>query len=125
MLWAIPAVAIVALSFSLIESLLILPSHLAQMKPEKEPKSEWGIKFYRLRQWFALGMTSVAKNKYQPLLIKALDWRYLTLVIFTLAFALSITLVGSGYIKQRFMPSVSSDIIQMKINMPDGYARGQ
>ncbi|MCT2529302.1 efflux RND transporter permease subunit [SAR92 clade bacterium H921] len=123
MLWAIPAVAIVALSFSLIESLLILPSHLAQMKPEKEPKSEWGIKFYRLRQWFALGMTSFAKNKYQPLLIKALDWRYLTLVIFTLAFALSITLVGSGYIKQRFMPSVSSDIIQMKINMPDGYAR--
>ena len=123
MLWAIPAVTIVALSFSLIESLLILPSHLAQMKPEKEPKSEWGIKFYRLRQWFANGMMSFAKNSYQPLLNKALDWRYLTLAGFTLAFALSITLVGSGYIKQRFMPSVGSDIIQMKINMPDGYPK--
>lgn len=123
MLWAIPAVTIVALSFSLIESLLILPSHLAQMKPEKEPKSEWGIKFYRLRQWFATGMMRFAKNSYQPLLIKALDWRYLTLVSFTLAFALSITLVGSGYIKQRFMPKVGSDIIQMKINMPDGYSQ--
>lgn len=123
MLWAIPAVTIVALSFSLIESLLILPSHLAHMKPEKEPKSKWGIKFYRLRQWFATGMMRFAKNIYQPLLIKALDWRYLTLVSFTLAFALSITLVGSGYVKQRFMPKVGSDIIQMKIVMPDGYSK--
>ncbi len=123
MLWAIPAVTIVALSFSLIESLLILPSHLAQMKPEKEPTSKWGIKFYRLRQWFASGLMQVAKNNYQPLLVKALDWRYLTLIGFTLAFALSITLVGSGYIKQRFMPAVGSDIIQMKINMPDGYSK--
>ena len=79
MLWAIPAVTIVALSFSLIESLLILPSHLAQMKPEKEPSSEWGLKFYRLRQWFANGMMSFAKQSYQPMLIKALEWRYLTL----------------------------------------------
>ena len=123
MLWAIPAVTIVALSFSLIESLLILPSHLAQMKPEKEPSSEWGLKFYRLRQWFANGMMSFAKQSYQPMLIKALEWRYLTLVGFTLAFALSITLVGSGYVKQRFMPTVSSDILQMKINMPDGYSK--
>ena len=123
MLWAIPAVTIVALSFSLIESLLILPSHLAQMKPERAPKSKWGLKFYHLRQWFANGMMAFAKNSYKPMLIKALEWRYLTLVGFTLAFALSITLVGSGYIKQRFMPTVGSDIIQMKINMPDGYSK--
>ena len=123
MLWAIPAVTIVALSFSLIESLLILPSHLAQMKPERAPKSKWGLKFYHLRQWFANGMMAFARNSYKPMLIKALEWRYLTLVGFTLAFALSITLVGSGYIKQRFMPTVGSDIIQMKINMPDGYSK--
>ena len=125
MLWAIPAVTIVALSFSLIESLLILPSHLAQMKPERAPKSKWGLKFYHLRQWFANGMMAFAKNSYKPMLIKALEWRYLTLVGFTLAFALSITLVGSGYIKQRFMPTVGSDIIQMKINMPDGYSKAR
>ena len=125
MLWAIPAVTIVALSFSLIESLLILPSHLAQMKPEQAPKSKWGLKFYHLRQWFANGMMAFAKNSYKPMLIKALEWRYLTLVGFTLAFALSITLVGSGYIKQRFMPTVGSDIIQMKINMPDGYSKAR
>jgi len=125
MLWAIPAVTIVALSFSLIESLLILPSHLAQMKPEQAPKSKWGLKFYHLRQWFAKGMMAFAKNSYKPMLIKALEWRYLTLVGFTLAFALSITLVDSGYIKQRFMPTVGSDIIQMKINMPDGYSKAR
>ena len=33
-----PKVAIIALAFSLVESFLILPAHLRQMKPEKEPK---------------------------------------------------------------------------------------
>jgi multidrug efflux pump subunit AcrB len=123
MLWGIPAVTLVSLSFSLIESLFILPSHLAQMKPEREPQSQLGLRFYAVRQWFATGMVSFAKNSYQPFLIKALDWRYLTLVGFVLAFALSITLVSSGYIKQRFMPTVSSDIMQLKINMPDGFSK--
>lgn len=123
MLWGIPAVTLVSLSFSLIESLFILPSHLAQMKPEKEPQSLLAIKFYRLRQWFAGGMMSFAKNSYQPFLIKALEWRYLSLVGFVLAFALSITLIGSGYIKQSFMPSVSSDIMQLRITMPDGFSK--
>ena len=123
MLWGIPAVTLVSLSFSLIESLFILPSHLAQMKPETAPQSKLGLRFFHLRQWFAGGMMSFAKNSYQPLLIKALDWRYLTLVGFVLAFALSITLVSSGYIKQRFMPTVSSDIMQLTINMPDGFSK--
>jgi len=123
MLWGIPAVTLVSLSFSLIESLFILPSHLAQMKPEKEPQSQLGLRFYHLRQWFAGGMMSFAKNSYQPLLAKALDWRYVTLLGFVLAFALSITLVGSGYIKQRFMPTVSSDIMQLTIKMPDGFSK--
>ena len=36
MLWGIPAVTLVSLSFSLIESLFILPSHLAQMKQREQ-----------------------------------------------------------------------------------------
>ena len=36
----IPVVVCLALAFSLIESLLILPAHLAHMKPEPEPETE-------------------------------------------------------------------------------------
>lgn len=121
-LWAIPTVTLVALSFSLIESLWILPSHLAKMKPEKPPTTKLGVGLRNIRTRFADGMKDFSLNSYTPFLEKALDWRALTLGGFFLAFVLSITLVSAGYIKQRFMPDVPSDFISMRIEMPDGYS---
>ena len=122
LLWAIPAITIIALGFSLIESLWILPSHLAQMKPEKERTSELSA-LHRVRRWCATGLTRVGQNVFRPLLQKALDWHNLTLVVFFLAFALSLTLVGSGYVRQVQMPNVASDFIRMRLEMPDGYSK--
>ncbi len=121
-LWAIPTVTMVALTFSLIESFWILPSHLAKMQPEKPPTTKLGIAVRKVRQGFADGLVSFADNIYTPFLERALNWRALTLIGFCLAFVLSITLVSAGYIQQRFMPDVPSDFISMRIVMPDGYA---
>ena len=122
LLWAIPAITIIALGFSLIESLWILPSHLSQMKPEKERTSELGA-IHKARRWCASGLTRVGQNIFRPLLQKALRWYSLTLVLFFLAFALSLTLVGAGYVRQVQMPNVASDFIRMRLEMPDGYSK--
>ena len=122
LLWAIPAITIIALGFSLIESLWILPSHLSQMKPEKERTSELGA-IHKARRWCASGLTRVGQNIFRPLLQKALRWHSLTLVLFFLAFALSLTLVGAGYVRQVQMPNVASDFIRMRLEMPDGYSK--
>ena len=122
-LWAIPAVTIVALSFSLIESLWILPSHLAQMKPRKAPTSKFGTQLLNARLACSSGLTHCGKNVFQPLLKKALHWHYLTLTLFFLALTLSLTLVGAGYVKQVTMPNVASDFISMRLSMPDGHSK--
>jgi multidrug efflux pump subunit AcrB len=121
-LWAIPAVTLVALSFSLVESFWILPSHLAKMQPEKPATTKVGMALRKVRKKFADGLMDFSHNIYGPFLEKALNWRALTLIGFCLAFALSITLVSAGYIKQRFMPDVPLDFISMRIEMPDGYS---
>ena len=121
-LWAIPTVTLVALSFSLIESLWILPSHLAKMQPEKPATSRAGIALRKIRHRFADGLSQFSSDIYTPFLKHALNWRGLTLVGFFLAFVLSITLLGAGYIQQRFMPDVPSDFLSMRIVMPDGYS---
>jgi len=121
-LWAIPAVTLVALSFSLIESFWILPSHLAKMQPEKPATTQVGMAIRNVRKRFADGLVNASQNIYMPFLERALNWRALTLIGFCLAFTLSITLISAGYIKQRFMPDVPSDFISMRIEMPDGYS---
>lgn len=120
-IWAIPMVTIVALTFSLIESFYILPSHLAHMGPEREPTSRPGKFFHRVRMHCVNGLTAFGRDRYQPFLALALEWRALTLVVFTLGLVLSLSLVGAGYIKQSFMPNVASDFIFMRIDMPSGH----
>lgn len=122
LLWAIPAITIIALSFSLIESLWILPSHLAQIKPDKKKVAEQGA-LHKTRRWCANGLARVAQDKFRPLLQKALRWHSLTLVLFFLAFALSLTLVGAGYVRQVQIPNVASDFIRMRLEMPDGHSK--
>jgi len=122
LLWAIPSITVIALGFSLIESLWILPSHLAQMKPEKERTAELGT-LYKARLWCASSLKRVGQNVFRPLLEKALRWHSLTLVLFLLAFVLSLTLVGAGYVRQVQMPNVASDFIRMRLEMPDGHSK--
>jgi len=122
LLWAIPAITVIALGFSLIESLWILPSHLAQMKTEKEQTSKLSA-LHKARMWCASGLARVGQNVFRPLLKKALRWHSLTLVLFFLAFSLSLTLVGAGYVRQVQMPNVASDFIRMRLEMPDGYSK--
>ena len=120
-IWAIPTVTLVALTFSLIESFYILPSHLAHMQAERIPNGGWLLRLHNLRMRCVNGLTAFGRDRYIPFLGLALKWRALTLVIFTLGLVLSLSLVGAGYIKKSFLPNVASDFIFMRINMPSGH----
>lgn len=124
-LWSIPAVVVCALTFSLIESFWILPSHLATMKPEKTPKWFIGRKFEQLRKRFANGMESFAINIYRPFIGKSLKWYFVTLTGFFMAFVFSISLVSNGYVKQQFQSNPQMDWIVAEITFAEGYARDE
>lgn len=113
---AIGLVVILCLLFSLVESKLILPAHLAHMPPEAEnPRG-----LARLQQWFSRGLERFIERFYQPLLHKALDARYLTLALFLALLVITIGAIGGGLVRFVFFPNLPSDYCLAKLRMAPG-----
>ncbi len=88
-------VVILALSFSLIESLLILPSHLSNMKPRDKPKY-----FGKFQKRIADSIVNFAHYRYRKIGRWSLDHRYLTSSIFIGVLIIGFGLFGSGWVKR-------------------------
>jgi len=117
---AISLVVVLALTFSLVESLLILPAHLSHLKPVK-PTS----KIARFQNKIADSVVWFARNKYRAAIKAAVHKRYLTAACFIGAMILSIGLLTNGIVRTSFLPEVESDQIEITVNLPQGtpYAR--
>lgn len=122
MSYPIPVVVILALAFSLIECLFILPSHLKNMPEEKPSRFVPLQKLAELRKRFADGLAQVANNYYKPLLERGLRQKNATVVGFGLAFLLSLAVYAGGWLKSSFLPIVPSDFVEAKVTMPEGTA---
>ncbi len=117
---SISLVVILALLFSLIESLLILPAHLAHLKPV-DPQS----RIMKFQAKISNSLMFIAANVYQPLIIKALKFRYLTASLFIAVMILTIGITSNGLVKSTFFPEGESDQIEISVELPEGtpYAR--
>jgi multidrug efflux pump subunit AcrB len=115
---AISIVVMSTLIFSLIESLIILPAHLAHV--EKPNPTGTGIfdRLMRLQQRSAHSVIWVAKTLHQPVVKAAVKQRYLTWAIFLGITILAIGLMATGRVKQTFMPEVEGDFMQATIELP-------
>lgn len=117
---AIPVVVILALTFSLIECLWILPPHLAHMPPPRQSRFALLRRLEALRQRVADGMLYVARHWYRPLLERALRHYPLVGAIFLFALLVSLGLYGGGWLRTAFFPSVNSDFVEAEIALPEG-----
>jgi len=117
---AIPVVVILALAFSLIESLWILPPHLAYMKPAAPPRSAILKTLETVRLKFADGLVRVADDYYQPMLKGALKHNVLVLGFFLVALLMTLAIYAGGWLRSGFFPQVNSDYVQVQIALPDG-----
>lgn len=115
-------VVVVCLVFSVLESQLILPGHLAHRKTEETFFSKLALvkKWIKFQSRFADSLEHIANNVYKPLLIKSLEWRWITWAIGTAVLILSIALVASGRILFQFFPAVEGDRIYATLTMPEG-----
>ena len=115
---AISMVVISTLVFSLIESLIILPAHLAHVtKPNPQGNSIMD-RLMRLQQRCAHSVIWVAEHLHGPLVRQAVRLRYLTWAIFLVIMVLGIGLMISGRVKQTFMPEVEGDFMVANITLP-------
>ncbi|MDQ2076819.1 efflux RND transporter permease subunit [Marinimicrobium sp. ABcell2] len=118
--FAIPAVVILCLVFSLIECLFILPSHLAHMKPEQESRFASLRKLSNGRRKLASGLDWVGDRVYLRGLHHFLRHKFATLSAFVVAFVLSLTLFMTGWLTTSFMPQVPSDYVEARVVLPEG-----
>lgn len=114
----ISIVIIAALTFSLIESLLILPAHLAHIGPQKSTGAFGPL--IKLQSGIANSLTRFARNVYAPALTFAIRQRYATIVLFIGVFGLAIVLMATGRVPARFMPEIESDLIRVNIELAEG-----
>ena len=119
---AIGSVVVLCLLFSIIESKLILPAHLASMKPLPAKDNS---RLRRFQNRFAAGLKYLIEHKYRPLLIRSIKARYTTLAVFISMLILAAGFVMGPYIKTVFFPSMSTDYIRAQVEMVDGTSPAQ
>lgn len=118
----IPMTVIPALIFSMIESKLILPSHLSHLKtdaPQGPTESLSGL-WNWVRGFFSNGLDLFIRRIYRKMIFWATQYRYATLALFIFLLASSVGLVSSGLIRFVFFPVVPADFVIARLEMPLG-----
>ncbi len=107
----IPIVVILVLTGSLLESLLVLPAHLAATKGKISPEG---------RSFLARVLHRLVEGPYLGLLRKLLIFRYVTVAFGLAILFLVLSLWLGGRIKFTFFPRVESDDVECYLTMPAG-----
>ncbi|MBR9911831.1 MAG: efflux RND transporter permease subunit [Gammaproteobacteria bacterium] len=113
----IPLIVIPVLLFSLIESKLVLPSHLKHIKVGQEKNLN------QLQQWqrnFADGFERAILKYYQPLLVLCVRNKMTTVVIFAGLLAVIVTAIFTGHTRYTFFPRIPSETVRLDLTMPTG-----
>lgn len=113
----IPMVVIPVLLFSLIESKLVLPSHLSHIKPRKDAaKSSW---LSRMQMAVSRGFEDSVIRFYKPFLARCLSNRAIAIAALLATSAIIMAWASTGHLKFTFFPRVESEEIQFTLTMPD------
>lgn len=120
-------IVILTLIVSLVEALIILPSHLAHSKALRKKddlKNNFVYRFFKYmravnNKGFML-MRWLREKIYTPALKFALKYRFLSLSGFIAALYLTISSVFGGIIGVTFFPMIDSDAITVDLKMPMG-----
>jgi len=116
-------IVVICLIFSVIECLLILPSHLAHRKIEKDPNKQkyFVTKWVRFQSRLGEGLERFAEQQYGEFLKKVLQqWRYVPLATGVGITILMLAMFFSGRINFQFMPPIEGNRIYASLSMPEG-----
>lgn len=111
----IPIVVIAVLFGSLVESLFVLPAHLARSKTALIAQSK-----KRKEKMMARALSWVIAKPYTRFIKVCVRWRYVTVAIGIAVLMLTMGVWASGKIKFTFFPKVEGDVLQCMITMPAG-----
>jgi len=112
---------IAALAFSVLESQLILPAHLAHRAVDRPAgKNRTLGRWLVLQDRMSNFLQVVATRYYRPAIRLALQWRYLTIACGVVILALTLSLFISGRMQFQFFPPVEGTHLYATLTMPEG-----
>jgi multidrug efflux pump subunit AcrB len=119
---ALPVVVACALIFSLIESLLILPSHMGHSLLHRDKGRPGRIVnvFRRYEQWRDRWILGRIVPGYARLLKRLIRLRYVTVAVFLAVLTASVGVVAGGRVEFTFIPSSDTETIIVDLRMPIG-----
>jgi multidrug efflux pump subunit AcrB len=120
--------AVLCLTFSVIESQLVLPAHLGHMKRSDPAKTErrnsLRARWKKFQTRMATSLSRIARDRYRPMLDRALAERYSVIAggvaLLTIAIATGILGIGSAKMNFSFFPPIESDYVTASLLMPQG-----
>ena len=107
---SIAGVVTLCLVFSLIESKLILPSHLAESRFKPVSPDSWRHRFNQRFHHFV-------DTKYVPLVSWCAKYRYFTFTTFLAVLFITFSLMGAGIVRFVPMPSIPHDFPSITLEM--------
>ena len=118
-------VVTICLLLSVIESKLILPSHLAHLDTHRKVKTGWQSIWPSIQHKADSGLQWVSDNLYQPAIKYAINYRYAVICGFITVFILVIGMPQSGAVRMAFFPQIPGSTIEANMTMQNDASFGQ
>ncbi|MBF0188214.1 MAG: efflux RND transporter permease subunit [Magnetococcales bacterium] len=115
----IPAIVVMVLLFSLLESFLVLPAHLAHRRLEP-PTTRIGRLLHAVQRFMGGALHRFTYTLYKPFLRVVLRWRYATLALALVSFIFSVLMVTTGRMAYSFFPKIEDDDVRVFVQMNYG-----
>lgn len=116
--YGIAVVVMLCLVFSLIESKLILPAHIAHTHFAPIKANSWRARFNRHFFGFVNG-------PYKRFIVRCVEWRWVVMFIFIALLIVTFGLISSNQVRTGFMPKIPHDFPQINLEMNDNVSDQQ
>lgn len=116
----IAIVVILCLVFSLIESKLILPSHLASLDVRRKPKNPITKGWLKFQSLFTRSLNGCSRKVIRPALRFLAPWRYGVLAGFIGLLVLTVSLLPAGKLRFVFFPDIFQDRVVVFLETEEG-----
>lgn len=111
---------IFCLIFSLVESKLILPAHLAHMTVGRAPRNIFSKASVAVQNQVGRGLQLFVDRCYRPALQGAVRYRYAVVGLFIAILVITVALVPAGKIRFVFFPSIFADDVTATLVLEEG-----
>jgi multidrug efflux pump subunit AcrB len=116
----IATTVVLCLAFSLVESKLILPAHLAHINVHKKPGNPISRAWARIQGAVSGGLAWLITRVYSPIIRNLLPWRYAVFAGFIGIFILTIGLFPAGKLRFVFFPNIYNDNATANLELEQG-----